>query len=464
MPERRAGEPEPSEEVRRLLAPHPTLGVPVPAYGGRSLPNVTASIARAAGHEPDGSRLPPLDPDLDPFDGRRSEGTAVLFLVDGLGFRALQRHAEGPFGSELPPPARRARPISSVFLTTTTVALTSLSTAAPPSWHGVVGHRQYLPRFGSVADLLRMSPIGIGASNDALVGSGWSPGTIAGVPSVFRRGVPGIALSRDRFANSGFTRILYDGAEYVAYSTLSDLGLLLREILEREPPPPLVFAYWDDLDTIHHLRGARDDLVDFEVGQVARVLAFARRGLSRSRAESTTVLLTADHGHVGVDPSHELCVDREPGILEHLLRPPGGDRRAALFAARPGHATALEAAIVERLPGGARAIPAEAAIEGGLFGPPPFHPELRDRIGDLIVLPAEPAGIAYTVPGRAGSSVRMRSAHGGLDPEELLVPLIAGSLEGWTQPSPRGDGDPGVRAPAGERGRAALRRPSSENP
>jgi hypothetical protein len=436
MPSSPPEDPVRPAEARRLVEPHPRLGVPVPAYGGRSLPNVTTTVARAAGAELGAPSLPALATDLDPFEGRRSEGPVVVLLVDGLGYLALQRHAQGPAAATLPGPARRPRPITSVFLTTTTVALTSLSTAAAPAAHGVVGHRQYLPRFGAVADLLRMSPIGAGSASDLLVGSTWSPAHISGVPSVFRRGVPGVAVSRERFATSGFTRLLYDGAEYVGYSTLSEFALLLRAVLGRDPPPAVVFAYWDDLDTVHHLQGPSDDAVEFELEQVARLLRFARRGLSPARARATTVLVTADHGHVGVDPEQELKVDRDPALLDLLQRPSSGDRRAGLFSARPGRSEELSAMLRARLPPGSHTISVPEALEAGLFGPPPFHPELKERLGDVIGLPRAPGGIAYTVPGRTGGPSRMLSAHGGLDPEELLVPLLAGSLEEWSPPAP----------------------------
>ncbi len=421
------------EEARRLLEPAPKLGLPVPAYQGASLPNVTSSVARAIGVDLEGPCLPPLVPGLDPFEGRRAEGPLVVLLVDGLGYASLARGApawarEGRSGSTL-----SLRAITSAFPTTTTVALTSLSTAAPPSWHGIVGHREFFPRFGSVVDLLRMTPIGV-SGTDTLVGRDWTPHLHSGVPAVFRRGLAATALSRDHFRTSGFTRLVYDGAEYVGYASLSDFAYLLRDLLGRETAPSVVYAYWDDLDSVQHLRGPRADVVDFELGQVASLLAFARKGLSRSRAEATTVVLTADHGHMPVEAGSELAVDREPAVLEHLARPPSGDRRAGLFSARPGHEAALRIALAERLPAGTHIVSVEDALAHGLFGPPPFHPELKERLGDLLVLPAAPAGITYLPPGRTPGPHRLLGAHGGLEADELLVPLLTGPLSAWPDP------------------------------
>ena len=411
-----------------LLTPHPTLGVPIPAYDGRSLPNVASSAVRALGAEVSGAPglLPPLADDLDPFEGRRAEGPIVVLLVDGLGFGLPS--GLGAMPADVPVGWRsRLRPITSVFPTTTTVALTSLSTAEPPSRHGVTGHRLFLPFYGSVVELLRMSPIGIAAA-DTLVGPEWTPSVISGVPTLFRRGVPGWALSRDRFAHEGFTRLIYDGATFTGYSTAADFAHLLAELLSRPEPPRLIFAYWDELDTIQHLRGPRPEFAGFEAAQVARILSAAGRKLDPGRARKTTVLVTSDHGQVTTDRSAEVAIDQEPTILQHLAHPPTGDRRAGFFAARPGHTEALSEALGARLPAGHRILSMPNALEAGLFGPPPFHPEITARLGDLLVLVPSPAGLTYRVPGSGPRLRFLAGAHGGLEPAELLVPLVCGSI------------------------------------
>lgn len=412
-----------------LLRPDPVLGVPIPAYDGRSLPNVTSSLVRALGHELTGAPapLPPLAPGLDPFEGRRAEGPIVLFLVDGLGWYPSDR-SEGFVAGGFPAEwSDRLRPIASVFPTTTTVALTSLSAGQPPSRHGIVGHRVYLPAYGAVTEVLRMSPIGV-AAPETLTGPEWRTESVSGAPNIFRRGLPGVAVSRDRFEGTGFTRILYEGAEFVGFSTAGDLAHRLAEVLRRPTPPPLILAYWDELDTVEHLRGPRPELASFEAGLIARILAAAADRIPPERARDTTVLITSDHGQVSVDRAQEIAIDREPSILPHLWHPPGGDRRAGLFAARPGELDSLRAALQARLPPGAHLLSTRAAVERGLFGPPPYHPELLTRLGDLLVLLPSPASLTYRVPGVAARAHLRTGAHGGLEPEELLVPLATGRL------------------------------------
>ncbi|HXY47720.1 MAG TPA: alkaline phosphatase family protein [Thermoplasmata archaeon] len=425
--------PTESERSRReaasLVAPHPVLGVPIPSYRGRSLPNVTSSVIRALGSEIPGEPeiLPPLAPEVDPFGGRRAEGPVVLLLVDGLGWSDPERSTERADSGYPAPWNERARPITTVFPTTTTVALTSLSTAGSPARHGVVGHRLYLPAFGVVAEILRMSPSGV-ATGDALAGPGWEPSMISGMPSVFRRGVAAIALTRDRFGPTAFTRMIYDGAEFVGFGTASDFAHRLGRLLGREHPPSLILAYWDDLDTVQHVHGPSGEFDAFEAMQVRQILAAARRPLPSRVSQRTTVVLTGDHGQVPAAPDQEIAIDRWPAIVAHLARPPTGDRRAAFLAARPGHLPSLRDELARVLPPGHHILPIPAALDSGLFGGPPFHPELSERLGDLLVLVPSPAAITYRLPGSPPRTRFLPGAHGGLDPAELLVPLVAGSL------------------------------------
>jgi len=415
--------------VRELMAPRAPLGLPVPAYDGRSVPNVTASIVLALGGEPSDAALAPLASPVDPFGGRRAEGPVLLFVVDGLGYERLRRQASGPRGELARGWFELARPITTVFPTTTTSALTSLSTATSPSRHGIVGYRQFLPRFGSVVDMLRSSPLGV-ATEDALLGPAWTPQDVVGAPTIFRRGVPAaVAVSRDRFEGRGFTRILYDGAAYEGYVTWSDFAGALVKVLARRPAPPLTVAYWDELDTIEHLRGPASTAADLELDRLVVLLDYVAREVGNGPASATTVLVTADHGLVPADPARQLAVESERDVVEHLARPPTGDRRVGLLRARDGEEVALREALERRLPEGARILPAEAALDAGLFGPRPFHPELRERVGDLVVLVPSPSGLTYRLPGRLSASRHLVGAHGGLEADELVVPLVAGPLE-----------------------------------
>jgi hypothetical protein len=412
-----------------------------PRYEGRALPNVAASLWRAVVTDgPGGTTAPPAHPlssDVDPLAGRRPEGPIVLVLIDGLGWPAYRRAlgaSSGP-ASFLPSAwSHAARPITTVFPSTTTAALTSLSTGSAPSQHGIVGHRQYLPRFGAVADMLRMAPIGTDGY-DSLVGPQWDRGVLTPVPTLFERGMPATVITRDRFQGSGFTRLLYAGAEFRGYATASELALELADVLGRPRPPPAVLVYWDELDLVHHLRGPEPYLFEVELGRFQAVLAAAAGRLDPGRRSTTQVWVTGDHGLVRTTPEANVRLDQQPKLLAELTHAPAGDRRAGFLATRPGRAPVVEAALRELLPDGTEYLPMSRAIEDGLFGPPPYHPELDLRTGTLLVLPPAPAGMTYQPPGHPAPRRHLHGAHGGAEREEMWVPLVAATLAELTEPA-----------------------------
>ncbi|HYK93716.1 MAG TPA: alkaline phosphatase family protein [Thermoplasmata archaeon] len=419
--------------LRFLLRPHPTLGFPIPRYEGASVANVASSVAGAVGGVDGGAPelLPPLLPSLDPFSGRSASGPVVVLIIDGLGwfpFRSWARTAP-EVGARW---AAFSRAITTVFPTTTTAALTSVSSAVAPGTHGLVGYRQYLPRFGVVADLLRMSPVGV-TGNDLLVHRGFRPALVSGAPTIFRRGLSAVAISRDRFQDSGFTRVLYDGAAYVPYATGTDLAHELLRVLQRTRPPSVVYAYWDELDTIQHLKGPEEPgLFGLELGRVAGLIDWVGRHLGRRRARETTILATGDHGQVASAIDRQLRVDRWPEVAREMAHPIGGDRRAGFFAAKPGRAGALERALRRRLPSGSRVVSMDEALGAGAFGPGPFHPEISSRLGDWLALVPPPWGMRDLAPGATPPSRHLFGAHGGVDPAELIVPLISAKLSELT--------------------------------
>lgn len=430
------------DRAERELADGADAPYALPRYDGRSLPNLASTIARAQGLRPERSGGLPLLPTVptswDPFRGRRAEGPLVLLLIDGLGWSGWRAAAaEGP---GLPAGwSEASRPITSVFPSTTTCALTSLSTAQSPSRHGVLGHRQFLPAWGTVADLLNMSPIAAAARNSILP-EGVDTGTIRGCPTLFELGLPATVLTRGSFAGSGFTRLLYAGARFCSYWTAVDFAHELARLLSQPRPPPVIYAYWEELDTVLHRRGPDPELLGLEVERMRSLLAAVTRRLSASRARRTQLWITGDHGLVPVDPRQSIAAEREPALLRGLRHPPTGDRRAVYLAVRPGELQRVRGALRRLLPAGSIVRSFEEARRAGWFGPPPYHPELHDRTGDLVVVPAEPVGLTYQAPGAPTPFLTMRGSHGGLDRRELWVPWISGSLaelggEG-TPPSP----------------------------
>ena len=76
----------------------------------------------------------------------------VVFLVDGLGARLLERHAEAaPYLASL---LGRQAPGTAGVPSTTATSLSSLGTALPPGAHGLVGFTSRIPGTGRLLNAL----------------------------------------------------------------------------------------------------------------------------------------------------------------------------------------------------------------------------------------------------------------------------------------------------------------------
>jgi hypothetical protein len=62
-------------------------------------------------------------------------------------------------------------------------------------------------------------------------------------------------------------------------------------------------------------------------------------------------------------------------------------------------------------------------LAAGLFGKGPLNPQLESRLGDYIAIPDKGAYLWWKQGGNP-----LLGRHGGLSPEEMLIPLMIWSL------------------------------------
>lgn len=105
----------------------------------------------------------------------------------------------------------------------------------------------------------------------------------------------------------------------------------------------------------------------------------------------------------------------------HIL--PSGENRLAYFYIRPGYLEATKEYIQQTWKDEFICLDPSHAVELGLFGTGNQHPQLMDRIGDLIVIAKGNAYLWWS-----NKEDHLYGRHGGLSPEEMLVPYLAARL------------------------------------
>ncbi len=397
----------------------------LPRYGGGSIANLPPTIGALLGVD-EGWSSPTLAADLiAPLAGdwRR----LVLLLVDGIGWNRLLAEVgrdDAGFDELYDRYGLIQEPITSVSPATTSVATTVLlGNGAAPAESGMLGYTFRLPELGVVANALFWKPARhpTAVSGD-LERWGLRPETFLPTPSLFQvlaaGGVEGSALLPRSIAASPLARMQLRGKSAVGYEGLSDLFHQLEGWSDHGAGRPAVaYAYYPYFDGISHRDGP--DAPSWSALWEAFVFGL-KRYLARL-PNDTLVLMTADHGHVHTPLAERRTVRDVPGLARHSAHRPAGEARHPYFYARGGHQQAMAGTLAAALGDAFVVLDGEEALASGLYGPPErVHPEADRRIGDVVALARGGASFWDEAP-----DTELLGMHGSLDPDEMLVPLIA---------------------------------------
>ena len=403
----------------------------LPDYDGLSIANVSTSVAQVFGAQTD---RPPLEPAiLEPFlPGVRQ---VVLVMVDALSYQTLRQalaaNRRNGFNRLLRAGGRLV-PVTSVFPSTTTAALTSLWTGYTPAEHGFVGYHLFLREYGVRANMIAYSPAATqGLGREQLVEIGLEPEKFLPVPtlpeSLAPVGVPVFNLLEQPYVQTALGRTQFRGVrETRGIVTAADLWVGVRNWLEAlQGKRAVLAAYWSAIDRIGHAYGPDSEVILAELDNLA--YSFERElwsKLSPAAHRGVLFLLTADHGMAAVPRDQVVYLQRHPDLRERLLLSYTGDARAAYLYCRQGQVDAVRKYFETRLGDKFCVFDSQAALDAGLLGGGQVAAETRHRIGDLIVIARGGASLCDR-----NEPPKEQGRHGGLLAEEMLVPLLAGRLD-----------------------------------
>jgi hypothetical protein len=414
--------------ARRLpgLPPLPAEFV-IPDYDGGSIANLPGQVAAWLGAGRFGG--PPLHPDwVTALGGPVTR--VVMVLVDALGYQRFQSLLAEP-GSAWDWLQRRGllAPLTSVFPSTTTAALTSLSTGLPPGRHGMLGYEMWLKEFGVTANMIQLQPMAAGRETGSLPEVGLDQDNFTRSPILAQhlaaQGVDVHAFLPAFIVGSGLTRMSLGRVTRHPFHTPSDLWPGLRQLLEATPGArQLVWAYWPMVDTLSHQYGPSAEAVDREARSFGEMLRQAfLEPLPASARAGTLFVLLADHGQVDTPPAASFNLQGYPEFVDLLHILPTGENRAAYLHCRPGQVEAARTFIEQRWPDEFVVLAQETVMRSGLLGNA-LDDRTASRLGELLVLARNSAYLWW-----AADEDRMRGRHGSLTRDEMLVPFLASRLD-----------------------------------
>jgi predicted AlkP superfamily pyrophosphatase or phosphodiesterase len=395
-----------------------------PEYEGNSIANVPGTVARLLDAPSD---RPLKQNKIASFDNVEN---VVLLLLDGLGSR-LVSSAKETFG--LPSfdhvfSNALQFPITSVFPSTTSTAMSSLHTGLTPQEHGVIGYTMFLGELGIVAQMLRFAPVHGGRS---LFDMGLDAESFLDAKTVHERlnasGLRSTVYVPSYIVDSGLSRVTYRGAFVEPHSSAADMLIRVRKNLESQIANSFHFAYFPSPDTLAHTHGPFSEEYAAELDSISRLVELQLfQKLNRKVARNTVLIVSGDHGAVKVHPNKIVDVAEHPELMASLKLPPTGDSRASILNVKSGELDRVVKFFDSKYHGLFEVRDSAKMLEEGYFGSGRTKREVPDRIGDLIVLPKEYNAIDDSFVDRKENQVLGR--HGGLSEEEMTVPCIMSRL------------------------------------
>jgi hypothetical protein len=321
----------------------------------------------------------------------------VLLVLDGLGWDQLQeRRYLAPTLAGM-----NGRPITTVAPSTTSSALTSITTGVPPGEHGLVGYRIVV--HGEVLNVLRWST----TAGDAI--QTLPPPKIQTVPPFLGQRPP--VVTRAEYRHSGFSGAHLDGVRFWGYRTVATLVTEIERLLQDSEP--FIYGYYDGLDKVAHEYGLGAHY-EAELNFVDRVVEYL---LSRLPPEAI-LLVTADHGQVDVGDG---LLPVAPDVLANCSMQ-SGEGRFRWLHARPGRVRDVLDAAKAHHGGDAWVLERDEVIACGWLGPR-VGDVAASRLGDVALVAHAP--VAFHDPYDTGP-FELVGRHGSLTPAEMWVPLLCG--------------------------------------
>lgn len=369
-----------------------TPGFVEPSYGGRSLGDILPAVATALGVDVGFHDTTLVLPPAQRY---------VIFLVDGLGHRLVESHAEhAPYLHAL----LREPGVAGVPSTTAT-SLTSLGTALSPGEHGLVGFTSRIPGTEKLLNALFWDKQVV----DPLE---WQPN-----PSAFARlrsvGVSATVVSKREFMDSGLTLSGFRGADFVEGDKIGER--IAAAVAASSESPSVTYVYDGDLDWTGHRYGV--DSPQWRA-QLAAVDASVEQ-LRESLDPGVRLVVVADHGMIDCPNEARIDIDEHPELRSGVQLIGGEARFRHLYCSGRAVDDVL-ATWREFLGERAEVLARDEAIERGWFGG--VAPQVRPRLGDVVVAArGQTALISMTDFPYENMLVGF---HGSLSSVEMEIPIL----------------------------------------
>jgi predicted AlkP superfamily pyrophosphatase or phosphodiesterase len=422
-------------EIQQYIEDRTHGEVIYPCYESYCLSQIPALVLALLGIPQPDHPLLRIVPDT--WADRRYPPKVVLFVIDGFGWHQWLQYAERyDFFNRLTTRGVVA-PLTTVFPSTTAAALTTIHSGLTPQEHGLPEWWVYFDELDTIAASLPFTPLGA-QGRDKLLEAGVKPSLLFQGKTIYQTlagsQIPSFTLIRDAYAHSAYSSLVHKGSVTVPFINASDLLVNLRQRISEVSGPAYFFVYWDAIDAIAHTYGPHTEQYYAELTGFSYLLQRELiEQIPRHTAANVLLMVTADHGHIKVAPRETLYLNRYPRLVQSLQVSrtgqrilPWGSPRDVFLRVQEERLPEIATWLTKRLAGKATVMTIAEAIQRQLFGRGQLHKRFKHRVGNLLILPDKDYLIWFEH--LKGKKFALQGMHGGLRPEEMLIPLAAANL------------------------------------
>lgn len=379
-----------------------------------SIVNLVSSILRGYGVNTALNGLKQLD-----TDKLKTKKNIILLILDGFGLNLFEKYSNtvcktiGKFDYF---------PITSVFPSTTSAAITSLLTCSTPIEHGVIGWTLYFKEFAKNIDFL--------PNWDSITTTTQDPNKYnvydyLGKECIFKKirdvnkDIGNYHIAPKSIANSTNTQKVSEFASLRTHKNEKQLFKQLYKICKRpKNRKNFIYAYSSCPDKYEHQEGVYSEKVKNYLEEIDKNL---NKFLKKIDLRKTALFITADHGLIDINHYH--YVNEDKVLFDSLILPTFPEPRFISFFVKSHKIDQFKRSI-SKYKDDFVIMNRDEFFESKLLGEETPHRKIDDFVGNYIAIAKSDKALKSIYQQNGKWKKEFKAHHAGLTSDEMLVPLI----------------------------------------
>jgi len=378
-----------------------------------SIVNLVSSILEIYNVKSDHPPLKQLD-----TENLKLKKNIVFLILDGFGLNLLNKFSTSTKFMN----TNLISPITSVFPSTTSAAITSFVSGKTPWEHGSIGWTLYFKEFAKNIDYL---PNWDSITHQTQDVKKYNVFDYVGADNIFNRisdvtpDVKQYYLTHEDLSESSNVIKNSGTAEIIAYSNNKNLYEKLYQLISNDDPRrKLFYVYSSSPDKLEHQYGVYGDEVEAFIKETESELKLISSQLAGT---NTTILITADHGLIDIDNYY--YVNEDEKLFDSMIMPAFPEPRFLSFFVKKHKMKQFEEEF-KKYEKQFLLLDRSEFFKYKLLGVGNMHPKIDDFVGDYVAIAISSSAMKSIYVQNGKWKKEFLAHHAGITEDEMLVPLI----------------------------------------